>query len=137
MHDCEPRSSNVSRPEPRTSLWEPSRRSLVRRVDTTYFALTMRPARLPGGGDLTNRNCGEVRVQISDPTLTHDLVDFLRRRECRAERIDQDVIEIEAHPTLSDEKARLELDLLLRVWQSLHPGVELRPPRPRRRRRST
>jgi hypothetical protein len=43
--------------------------------------------------------------------------------------VDRDVIEVEAHPTLGPEQARLELDLLLRVWQSLHPGVELRAPR--------
>lgn len=77
-----------------------------------------------------------MRIQLSDPTLTDELVDFFRRRECRAERIDEDVIEVEAHPSLSREKAHLELDLLLRVWQSLHPGVELRPPQPRKRRRS-
>jgi len=77
-----------------------------------------------------------VRIQLSDPTMTGELVDFFRRRECRAERIDRDVIEVEAHPTLSREKARLELDLLLRVWQSLHPGVELRPPQAQKHRRS-
>jgi len=88
------------------------------------------------GGDPANWNCGGVRIQLSDPAFTDDLVDFLRRRECRAERIDEDVIEIEAHETLSREKARLELDLLLRVWQSFHPRIELRDPRPRKRRRA-
>ena len=77
-----------------------------------------------------------MRIQLSDPTMTGELVDFFRRRECRAERIDRDVIEVEAHPTLSREKARLELDLLLRVWQSLHPGVELRAPKPPKHGRS-
>ena len=67
-----------------------------------------------------------MRIQLSDATLTDDLVDFFRRRECRVERVDRDVIEVEAHPTLRPEQARLELDLLLRVWQSFHPGVELR-----------
>jgi hypothetical protein len=67
-----------------------------------------------------------VRIQLSDATLTDELVDFFRRRECRAERVDRDVIEIEAHPTLGREQARMELDLLLRVWASLHPGVDLR-----------
>jgi hypothetical protein len=76
-----------------------------------------------------------VRIHLSDPTLTEELVEFFRRRECRARRIDEDVVEVEAHPTLSAEKARLELDLLLRVWQSLHPGVELRQPPPHRQRR--
>jgi hypothetical protein len=77
-----------------------------------------------------------LRIQVSDATLTDGLVDFLRRRECRVERVDRDVIQLEAHATLGPEQARLELDLLLRVWQSLHPGVELRRPRPRRRGRT-
>lgn len=73
-----------------------------------------------------------MRIRLSDATLTDELVDFFRRRECRVERVDRDVIEVEAHPTLGPEQARLELDLLLRVWQSLHPGVELRAPEPPR-----
>jgi hypothetical protein len=77
-----------------------------------------------------------LRIQVSDATLTDGLVDFLRRRECQVERVDRDVIQLEAHPTLGPEQARLELDLLLRVWQLLHPGVELRRPKPRRRGRT-
>jgi hypothetical protein len=84
-----------------------------------------------------NRGLRQVRIQLSDITLTDELIDFFRRRECRVERVDRDVIEVEAHPTLGPEQARLELDLLLRVWQSLHPGVELRTPAPPRRGRST
>ncbi len=34
---------------------------------------------------------------------------LVRRRECRVERVDRDVIEVEAHPTLGAEQARLEL----------------------------
>jgi hypothetical protein len=75
-----------------------------------------------------------VRIQLSDPTLTDELIDFFRRRECRVERVERDVIVVEAHPTLGLERGRLELDLLLSVWRSLHPGVELRSPSPRTRR---
>jgi len=65
-----------------------------------------------------------VRIQLSDATLTDELVDFFQRRECRVERVDRDVIELEAHPTLGSEQARLELDLLLRVWSASN-GVAL------------
>ena len=75
-----------------------------------------------------------MRIEVSDPTLTDELIDFFRRRECRVERVAHDVIEVEAHPTLGPERGRLELDLLLSIWRSLHPGVELRSPRPRTRR---
>jgi len=77
-----------------------------------------------------------LRIQLSEATLTDELADFFRRRECQVERVERDVIEVEAHPTLGPKQARLELDLLLRVWQSLHPGVELRVPAPRRHRPS-
>ncbi len=73
-----------------------------------------------------------MRIQLSEATLTDELADFFRRRECRVARVERDVIEVEAHPTLGPEQARLELDLLLRVWQSLHPGIELRAPEPPR-----
>ncbi len=65
-----------------------------------------------------------MRIQLSDATLTDELVDFFQRRECRVERVDRDVIELEAHPTLGSEQARLELDLLLRVWSASN-GVAL------------
>ncbi len=35
------------------------------------------------------------------------------------------MLEVEAHPTLADEQARMELDLLLRFWRSLKPRVRL------------
>jgi hypothetical protein len=75
-----------------------------------------------------------VQIQLSDPTLTEDLIDFFRRRECRVKLVKRAVIEVEAHPTLGPEGGRLELDLLLSIWRSLHPGVELRSPGPRTRR---
>jgi hypothetical protein len=41
-------------------------------------------------------------------------------------RVARDTIEVEAHPTLAAAKARMELDLLLRVWQEMHPRVRVR-----------
>jgi hypothetical protein len=75
-----------------------------------------------------------VRIQLSDPARTEELIDFFRRRECRVELIERAVIEVEPHPTLGPERGRLELNLLLSVWRSLHPDVELRLPGPRTRR---
>lgn len=78
-----------------------------------------------------------MRIQLSDPALTEELIDFFRRRECRVTRVTRAVIEVEAHPTLGVERGRLELDLLLSIWRSLHPGVELRAPGTRTRRPRT
>jgi hypothetical protein len=75
-----------------------------------------------------------VRIQLSDPAMTEELIDFFLRRECSVELIARAVIEVEPHPTLGPERGRLELDLLLSVWQSLHPDVELRSPGSRTRR---
>ncbi len=61
-----------------------------------------------------------VRLRLRDPDLVESLSDFLRRRECAVEQIDEETIEIVLRHELPDEQARMELDLYLRVWQSLH-----------------
>ena len=66
-----------------------------------------------------------ARLELLAPGLAEDLVDFLRRRECAAEVVAA-VIEVELPRELGGERARLELDLLLRVWQALHTGAEVK-----------
>ncbi len=61
-----------------------------------------------------------VRLRLDDPALIANLLDFLGRRGCAGEREGEDTIEVELPEDLSAEEARLELDLYLRVWQSLH-----------------
>jgi hypothetical protein len=61
-----------------------------------------------------------VRLRLGDPDLVESLSDFLRRRECAVEQTDKETIEISLPHELRDEHARMELDLYLRVWQSLH-----------------
>ncbi len=46
-----------------------------------------------------------VRLRLSNQELADDLLDFLRRRE--------------------EKQAEMELDLLLRVWQVMHPGIRI------------
>ena len=73
-----------------------------------------------------------VRLRLSNEELVDDLLDFLQRRECPGERLDRTTIEVTPPHELHDEQTRLELDLLLRVWQVLHPGVavkQVEPPR--------
>lgn len=64
----------------------------------------------------------KVRLQLREPGLADDLTDFLRRRECAADHVAA-VLEVELPHELNDEAARLELDLLLRVWEALHGGA--------------
>jgi hypothetical protein len=61
-----------------------------------------------------------VRLRISNPELADNLRDFLERRECAVVQIDAKTLEVELPHELHSEQARLELDLYLRVWQSLH-----------------
>jgi hypothetical protein len=61
-----------------------------------------------------------VRLRLSDPELAENLRDFLERRECVAVQVDAVTLEVELPHELHAEEARLELDLYLRVWQSLH-----------------
>jgi hypothetical protein len=65
-----------------------------------------------------------ARLELREPALADDLVDFLRRRQCAAKHVAA-VIAVDLPIELADERARLELDLLLRVWQTLHAGVEV------------
>lgn len=65
----------------------------------------------------------KARLELSEPRLADNLIGFLRRRKLEAEH-SAAVIDIEL-PYLEQEQARLELDLLLRVWQSLHSDVSI------------
>lgn len=67
-----------------------------------------------------------MRVELSDPSLADDLVSYLRRAQCRAERADGGVLAVDLPDSLPAEVARLELEAYLQVWQTLHPGVHAR-----------
>jgi hypothetical protein len=63
-----------------------------------------------------------ARLELSEPRLADELIEFLRRRECTAEHVAA-VIEVGLPAELDEDRARLELDLLLRVWQALHESA--------------
>jgi hypothetical protein len=71
-----------------------------------------------------HRDIGEgilgVRLRLSDPELAESLRYFLERRECAVVLVDAETLEVEFPHELHAAQARLELDLYLRVWQSLH-----------------
>lgn len=58
-----------------------------------------------------------VRLRLTDPELAESLRDFLERRECAVVEIDAETLEVEIPHELHPQR---ELDLYLRVWQSLH-----------------
>jgi hypothetical protein len=61
-----------------------------------------------------------VRLRLSDPELIDNLRTFLERRDCAVVQVDAETLEVELPHGHHAAQARLELDLYLRVWQSLH-----------------
>jgi hypothetical protein len=66
-----------------------------------------------------------VQLRLSDPELVDSLRSFLERRDCSVVQLGADMLGVGLPHELHAEQARLELDLYLRVWQSLHPEVSL------------
>ena len=62
----------------------------------------------------------DVMLRLSDPGERDALRAFLEKRECRVEEIAPDVLRVGLPHELHDQQARLEVDLYLRVWESLH-----------------
>lgn len=67
-----------------------------------------------------------MKVDLSDPSLADDLVGFLRRARCSAERSGPGTVTVSVVDSLSEDLARRELDAYLATWQILHPGVRVR-----------
>lgn len=68
-----------------------------------------------------------MKVEISDPSLADDLVGFLRRAHCQAERADGNgTLAVSLPDSPSEDLARRELEAYLLAWQALHPGVQAR-----------
>ena len=69
-----------------------------------------------------------MTLRLSDPEERDALRAFLEKRECRVEELGPDLLRIALPHELHDEQARLEVDLYLRVWESLHDSrIDLVP----------
>ena len=62
-----------------------------------------------------------MRVRFSEQVVSAEMLDFLRRSECDAERRGDYVLEVNPRQEMLPHAARLEVEGLLRVWQKLHP----------------
>ena len=63
-----------------------------------------------------------MRVRVTDERLLRDLEEFLVATDCRVRKVGK----VTLHVTLrapNEEQARRELDIYLRTWQAIHPGV--------------
>jgi hypothetical protein len=86
-------------------------------IDKASFPVTVRVGHCGHGTfweGLWGCDCGSAT-----PSLLTTCAIF-EWRECAAVQIDAETLEVELPHELHAEQARLELDLYLRVWQSLH-----------------
>jgi hypothetical protein len=67
--------------------------------------------------------CGVLKVQVSDPALTGDLVAFLRRVGCVADVEGEGIVLVSIPRSLREDAGRLELDVYLRTWEATRPGA--------------
>ncbi len=61
-----------------------------------------------------------MTLRLSDPSERAALRAFLERRECHVEELADGLLRVGLPHELHDQQARLEVDLYLRVWESLH-----------------
>jgi hypothetical protein len=69
-----------------------------------------------------------VTLRLSNPEERDALRAFLEKRECHVEELANDLLGVGLPRELHHEQARLEVDLYLRVWESLHDSrIEIVP----------
>jgi hypothetical protein len=64
-----------------------------------------------------------MRLKIHPPSATEELVEFLERRACAVVQAGRGLLDVELADDLGAKRSRLELDLYLSVFHSMHPGV--------------
>jgi hypothetical protein len=67
-----------------------------------------------------------MRVQIDDPGLFPDLLEFLERATCVADCPVKGVIEVDVPTAHDPAEARTHVALFLAAWQALHPHAHPR-----------
>jgi hypothetical protein len=66
-----------------------------------------------------------MRIRLSHPGLVDDLLAFLREKQCVAEQVSAETLDVRLPETERPDAASLELDLYLRVWEAVHPGTHV------------
>ena len=65
-----------------------------------------------------------MRIRVHDAAHLPDLVAYLEERECIAERVGPNTIEVSRLSSVRHNHVRMELDLHLRAWQAAHPDAQ-------------
>ena len=61
-----------------------------------------------------------MTLRLTDPDERDALSAFLEKHECQVEELADDLLRVRLPHELHEQQARLEVDLYLRVWESLH-----------------
>jgi hypothetical protein len=64
-----------------------------------------------------------MRIRVQDAADIDGLVAFFQERDCVAEQIGPNTIEVSRLSSVRHDRTPLELDLFLRAWQEAHPGA--------------
>lgn len=64
-----------------------------------------------------------MRIHVQREAVA-DLLEFLRRANCRAELQPDGTVLVEVPDALGEEQARMEIELYLKAWQASHPDIE-------------
>jgi hypothetical protein len=64
-----------------------------------------------------------MRIHVQ-PEAVDDLLEFLRRANCKAELAPDGSVVVEVPEAFGDEQERMELELYLKAWQVSHPDIE-------------
>jgi hypothetical protein len=65
-----------------------------------------------------------VKVRVSDPTFTYELLYALKSASYVATAVDANTVLIRIPDGYPTDKARLHLGFYLANWRARHPGVE-------------
>jgi hypothetical protein len=65
-----------------------------------------------------------MRIQVP-PEAREDLLQFLRRADCRARAEGDTIVVVEVPAALGEEQARMEVDLYLKAWQASRPDIDV------------
>lgn len=61
-----------------------------------------------------------MTLRLSDPAEGDAFRAFLEKRECQVQELGDGLLRVGPPHELHEQQARLEVDLYLRVWESLH-----------------
>jgi hypothetical protein len=64
-----------------------------------------------------------VKIRVQNAAHIDGLVAFFEERDCVAEQVGPNTIEVSRLSSVRHDQTRLELDLFLRAWQEAHPDA--------------